>query len=213
VEPAAEGLIYLQDSGSHLVGRLAAGSGLRLDACAAPGGKALLMADAVPAGTVIAAELNPRRRAALLKLAERWGAANLRLLGADGLRPPFARRFEGVLLDAPCSGLGTLARHPDIRWRARADDLRAHAQKQKALLESLARVVAPSGLLVYSVCSAEPEETEEVVSPFLAAHPEFGREEPPRWAQAFAAPGGFLRKEPERHGGDAFFAALLRRGA
>jgi 16S rRNA (cytosine967-C5)-methyltransferase len=212
--PAAlqvEGLLYLQDEGSQLVARLAAGPGLRLDACAAPGGKAFLMADvAGTGGTVVAAEASSRRLAAMRTLALRWGAPNLRLLGADGLRPPLRDTFAAVLLDAPCSGLGTIARNPDIRWRARAGDLRRHAQRQSALLESVATLVEPGGLLVYSVCSAEPEETELVVLPFLESHRAFTLQPPPSWAAAFAS-GPFLRTTPEVHGGDAFFAALLRR--
>jgi 16S rRNA (cytosine967-C5)-methyltransferase len=116
-----------------------------------------------------------------------------------------------VLLDAPCSGLGTIARHPDIRWRARPEDLKRHADKQRALLESLSALVAPKGALVYSVCSAEPEETMDVIEPFLLAHPEFVAEPPPAWADAFVSGDGFARTLPERDGGDAFFAALLRR--
>ncbi len=211
VELLAEGLLYLQDEGSQLVARLAAGPGSRLDACAAPGGKALLMADlAGKAGTVVAAEASTRRLAAMKALAVRWGAANLRLVGADGRRPPFRRGFAAVLIDAPCSGLGTLGRHPDIRWRARAADLKHHAERQRGLLDQLAVLVDPGGLLVYSVCSAEAEETVAVVRPFLAAHPEFHLEPLPSWAAPFAEEG-FARTAPERHGGDAFFAATLRR--
>jgi 16S rRNA (cytosine967-C5)-methyltransferase len=207
----AEGLLYLQDEGSQLVARLAAGPGRRLDACAAPGGKAFLMADvAGAAGTVVAAEASSRRLAAMRALALRWGAPNLRLLAGDGLRPPFRNAFAAVLLDAPCSGLGTIARNPDIRWRARASDVGRHAQKQSALLESVAALVEPGGLLVYSVCSGEPEETEGVLLPFLASHRAFTPEAPPSWAAAFAS-GPFLRTAPERDGGDGFFAGLLRR--
>lgn len=207
----AEGLLYLQDEGSQLVARLAAGPDRRLDACAAPGGKAFLMADLAGAsGTVVAAESSSRRLAAMRVLALRWGAPNLRLLAADGLRPPFRSGFVAVLLDAPCSGLGTIARNPDIRWRVRAADLGRHAERQGALLESVSALVEPGGLLVYSVCSAEPEETEGVLLPFVQDHPAFSLEPPPAWAAAFAS-GPFLRTEPERHGGDAFFAGLLRR--
>lgn len=211
IELLAEGLLYLQDEGSQLVARLAAGPGSRLDACAAPGGKALLMADvAGKAGTVVAAEASPRRLAAMRPLVARWGADNLRLVGADGRRPPFRRGFAAVLIDAPCSGLGTLGRHPDIRWRARAADLKHHAERQRALLKHLAALVEPGGLLVYSVCSAEAEETVAVVQAFLAGHPEFRLEPLLPWAEPFAE-GGFARTAPERHGGDAFFAATLRR--
>ena len=212
IELAEAGLLYLQDEGSQLVARLAAGPGARLDACAAPGGKALLMADlAGDHGIVVAGEASARRLGAMKALAVRWGSDNLRLLAADALHPPFPRVFAAVLLDAPCSGLGTLGRHPDIRWRARALDLPRHALRQRALLDRLAPLLEPGGRLVYSVCSAEPEETVEVVGPFLEAHAEFRLEPLPDWAAPFAE-GGFARTVPERHGGDAFFAATLRRG-
>ena len=208
---AESGVLYLQDEGSQLVARLAAGPGSRLDACAAPGGKALLMADlAAERGFVVAGEASARRLTSLTALATRWGPSNLRIVAADALHPPFRRAFDAVLLDAPCSGLGTLGRHPDIRWRAREADLRRHAERQGALLERLAALVAPRGGLVYSVCSAEPEETLGVVRPFLEAHPEFRLEPLPEWAAPFAG-DGFARTLPERHGGDAFFAATLRR--
>lgn len=212
IELAEEGRLYLQDEGSQLVAHLAAGPGLRLDMCAAPGGKALLMADlAGETGTVVAGEASPRRLAAMTSLAARWGSANLRVVAADALRPPFRRAFAAVLLDAPCSGLGTIGRHPDIRWRARARDLPGHAQRQRAMLDRAASLVAAGGRLVYSVCSAEPEETVEVLLPFLAAHGEFRPEPLPDWAAPFAD-GDFARTVPERHGGDAFFAACLRHG-
>jgi 16S rRNA (cytosine967-C5)-methyltransferase len=209
---AGTGTLYLQDTGSQLVARLCAGPGRRLDACAAPGGKALLMADlAQGEGIVVAAEAQPRRMAALASLARRWAAPNLHLLAADALRPPFRARFSAVLLDAPCSGLGTIARHPDIRWRARPGDLARHAAKQKLLLESVSGHVADGGILVYSVCSDEPEETVEVVRPFLASHPDYRLGPLPDWARGFGGEDGFARTCPERHGGDAFFAALLSR--
>ncbi len=203
------GILYIQDEGSQLVARLAAGPGRRLDACAAPGGKGLLMADlAGTAGTVIAAEVAPKRLRAMATLAGRWGATNLHLVGADGLRPPFRAPFAGVLLDAPCSGLGTLARHPDLKWRAQPKDLPRQAARQRALLESLVRWVAPGGSLVYSVCSSEPEESDEVVAALLADHPELQTLPLPDWARPFAS-GPFARTLPERDGGDAFFAAVL----
>jgi 16S rRNA (cytosine967-C5)-methyltransferase len=208
---AAEGLVYVQDQGSQLVGRLAATEGLVLDACAAPGGKSLLVAD-VGAGRVrvVAAEASRRRVRTLERLRERWGAAEVRVVAADATRPPFRAAFDSVLLDAPCTGLGTLARHPDIRWRLSAADVERHARRQAELLSALAPLVRPGARLVYATCSVEPEENDGVVGPFLAAHPDFAPEPLPGWAGAFAD-GPFVRMEPARDGGDAFFAASLRR--
>jgi 16S rRNA (cytosine967-C5)-methyltransferase len=208
---AAAGVVYVQDAGSQMVAHLAASHGLVLDACAAPGGKALLMADLGGPGTrVIAAEASRRRLATLSRLRSRWGAANVSVLAADALRPPFAAAFDSVLLDAPCSGLGTLARNPDARWRLAPADVERHAARQRALLESVAALVRPGGRLVYATCSIEPEENEGVVAPFLERHPEFASEGLPSWAEPFRA-DGFVRVDPARHPVDAFFAARLRR--
>jgi 16S rRNA (cytosine967-C5)-methyltransferase len=169
------------------------------------------MADLAGArGRVIAADASTKRLAALVRLRTRWGAANVSPLAADALRPPFASAFDAVLLDAPCSGLGTLARNPDIRWRLASEDLARHATRQRALLESVASLVRPGGRLVYATCSVEPEENEDVVGPFLAEHPEFETEGFPPWADPFRA-GDFVRVDPAHHRGDAFFAARLRR--
>jgi 16S rRNA (cytosine967-C5)-methyltransferase len=208
---ADEGLLYVQDMGSQLVARLAAGSGLVLDACAAPGGKALLLADLGSRDAqVVAAEASPRRLRTLARLRARWGAGNVSIVGADARRPPFRGPFDAVLLDAPCSGLGTLARRPDIRWRVRPRDVQRHAARQREMLDALAPLVRPEGILVYSTCSVEDEETVGVVSPFLESHPEFSPEALPDWAEPFRD-GPFVRMAPERHRGDAFFAARLRR--
>jgi 16S rRNA (cytosine967-C5)-methyltransferase len=209
---AERGVLYVQDAASQLVARLAAAEGLVLDACAAPGGKSLLIGDLGDARVrVVAVEVSRRRLATLVRLGSRWGAANVFPVAADASRPPFdAASFDSVLLDAPCSGLGTLARNPDVRWRLAPQDLPRHAARQRALLEAVSPLVRPGGRLVYAVCSGEPEETDEVVRPFLSAHPEFRREELPGWAQAFAE-AGVVRTDPVRDRSDAFYAARVRR--
>ncbi|HVR69765.1 MAG TPA: transcription antitermination factor NusB [Vicinamibacteria bacterium] len=208
---AARNVVYMQDQGSQMVGRLAEGGRRTLDACAAPGGKSMLLADANgPASTVIAAEASPRRAETLAALVRGWGAPGVHVVAADGVRPPLRGTFDTVLIDAPCSGLGTLARHPDIRWRAKPADLPRHAARQGALLRSLAPLVRPGGTLVFATCSPEPEENEGVVEPFLASHVDFALARGPGWADALSD-GPFYRTLPERDGGDAFFAARLAR--
>jgi len=208
---AADGVIYVQDQGSQMAGHLAAQGRRVLDACAAPGGKTTLLADLLGAGgTVVGAEASLPRLERMAGLVARWGATTVRLVGADARRPPFAGLFDSVLLDAPCTGLGTVARHPDIRWRTTERDVVRHALRQRELIGSVAALVAPGGGLVYSVCSGEPEEGEEVVGAFLEGHREFARAPLPAWAAPFAE-AGYARTRPERDGGDAFFVAPLRR--
>ncbi len=209
---AAAGVLYIQDQGSQLVAHLAAGGGLRLDACAAPGSKTTLMADlAGTDGCVVAAELSTRRLETLALTLSRWGCDNVSLLRADALRPPLRPGFHAVLLDAPCSGLGTLGRHPDIRWRVRPEDIPRQAARQRRLLDALAPLVRREGLLVYAVCSAEPEEGKAVVEEFLARRADFAHADLPAWAAPFGAGQGTCATRPEDHGGDAFFAAVLQR--
>jgi 16S rRNA (cytosine967-C5)-methyltransferase len=208
---AAEAVVYVQGQGAQLVAQLAAVPGMVLDACAAPGGKATLMADLVAGrGQVVAAEASLARLPSLAALARRWGCPNLRVVAADARRPPFHRAFDAVLLDAPCSGLGTLGRHPDIRWRTRPEDLQRHGERQRALLASLSPLVREGGRLVYATCSIEPEENEDVLAPFLADQPGFAPAPLPSWAEAFSG-NGIVRTRPERDGGDGFFCAVLER--
>ena len=208
---AADGAVYPQDQGSQLAAHLAAEGSRVLDACAAPGGKTTLLADLLGReATVTGAEASLPRLRRMAGLVARWGGGNVRLVGADARRPPFGRPFDSVLLDAPCTGLGTLARHPDIRWRTNERDLVRHAQRQRELLESVSALVRPGGRLVYSVCSGEPEEGERVVGAFRESHPAFAPAPLPGWAAPFAD-GGYASTRPERDAGDAFFVAALRR--
>jgi 16S rRNA (cytosine967-C5)-methyltransferase len=213
---AAEGVLYVQDQGSQLIAHLAAHGAPEhdaraLDACAAPGGKATLLADLLgPRARIVAGEVSARRLSVLAHLARHWGAQNVRAVGADALQPPFRAPFDAVLLDAPCSGLGTIGRHPDLRWRVQPADIARHTERQRAMLERLAPLVRPGGRLVYAVCSAEREENEDVLEPFLDVHPEFQPGAIPGWADAFRE-GVVLRTLPERDRGDAFFAAPLQR--
>jgi 16S rRNA (cytosine967-C5)-methyltransferase len=203
-------VLYVQDQGSQLVARLAATPGLTLDACAAPGGKAMLMAD-LPKSRVIAAEASRRRLRSMATLCRRWGSTNVAFVRADGTKPPFREGFDAVLLDAPCSGLGTLGRHPDIRWRLRPEDLPRHAARQRSLLEALAPLVRRGGRIVYATCSLEDEETLAVVLEFLDRNGDFHRAGAPGWAEPFQGEDGFVRTQPEREPIDGFFAAVLAR--
>jgi 16S rRNA (cytosine967-C5)-methyltransferase len=182
-----------------------------LDLAAAPGGKALGMAER--AAHVAAADLSPGRLRRVVENAARvgWGA-RVGAVVADARFPPF-RAADTVLLDAPCTGTGTFRRHPDGRWRVTEDDLAALASLQAGLLEAAAPLVQPGGVLVYSTCSLEREENEDRVEAFLAAHPDF-RIDPPTSVPAGVMDGaGRLCVLPQRQGVDGAFAARMRRTA
>jgi 16S rRNA (cytosine967-C5)-methyltransferase len=223
---AAQGLFTTQDEASQLVASIAqaalpASHALRvLDACASPGGKTVALAAAVGASGVVVATDRRRRRIRLL--AETVGAAGLtarvRIAQLDLTAPlPFPAVFDLVLVDAPCSGLGTIRREPEIRWRRTAEDLARFADQQHRMLAHAAAGVRPGGRLVYATCSSEPEENEAVAAAFLADHPEFRAVSardlalPPALAPAIND-AGHLRTYPFAHGLEAFFAAVFQRG-
>jgi 16S rRNA (cytosine967-C5)-methyltransferase len=216
----AEGLFQVQDEAAQLVVPLLGGlgAGLWLDACAGLGGKTTqLAALAGPGAQVVAVEPEARRFELL--------GANLQRLGLSGkvetrsgtiadLAAGDNRKFQGILVDAPCSGLGVIRRHPDIRWNRREVELARYQSGQLALLDQAAALLAPGGVLVYATCSTEPEENEQVVELFLADHQDFrvegGREFLPVAAQEFVGDDSFFRTRPDQ-GVDGFYAARLKR--
>ncbi len=167
-----DGLIYFQDEGSQLVAHLlSARSGDRvLDVCAAPGSKSTLIAALAPQAAIIAGDLYEHRLRTIKEVAMRQGADNVRLLAHDATRelPYSDGTFDRVLVDAPCSGTGTLRRNPEIRWKLQPSDIVELAAKQRRILEKAAAMVRPGGVLLYSTCSVETDENEPVVSDFLS---------------------------------------------
>lgn len=211
-----DGLLSLQDEAEASVpGLLDIGPGNRvLDLCAAPGGKASQMAERVaPGGRIVAVEIQPGRARALREnLVHRLRLPGIDVVIADGRTAPFDQPFDGVLLDAPCTGLGVLRRRADARWRKDPADIPTMAALQGALLDRAAALTRPGGVLVYSVCSLEPEETDRMVASFLERAPAFRLEDArPFLPSGFAAGEPVLRATPHRHGTDGVFAARLRR--
>ena len=216
---AHTGVFLVQDEASQLVGNfMAATAGERiLDACASPGGKTTQMAAALQGeGSIVAADVRGRRVALLDRAVRQSGARNVFVVQANARATvPFRdAAFDAVLLDAPCSGLGTIRRDPDVRWRRAEADLTDLAIGQAEMLWQLARVVRPAGRLVYSTCSSEPEENEAVVEAFLLGHPQFRRVPPARFEKdptlaSLLDPNGDLRTLPYRDGLEAFYAACL----
>jgi 16S rRNA (cytosine967-C5)-methyltransferase len=215
----AEGwLIPMDEAGTLPVLALDPLPGQRvLDACAGGGSKSALIAARVGVnGEVVAMDRSPRAMRRLEVAIRRLGLAAVRpqLADARAAGAEWPGQFPRVLLDAPCTGLGTIRRRPEIRWRRQSEDLLRAATLQRELLEGVAGAVAIGGLLVYSTCSLEPEETDGVVTAFLAAHPEFRLDDPrPALAQAadLVDGQGYLRAWPHRHGTDGFFVAPLCR--
>jgi 16S rRNA (cytosine967-C5)-methyltransferase len=202
-ESFRSGFAWVQDEASQLVpmllGRVL---GPRvLDLCAAPGAKTVQIAEClVSGGFVVASDRNPARLRRLAENVRRLGAASVLPVCCDATRPCLSATFDEVLVDAPCSGTGTLRRHPEIRWRLTEGDLEPLAASQRAMLEAGAARTARGGTLVYSVCSLEEEEGPEVVEAFLRDHPEWRIHE-----------RGALRTSPADGGLDGFFAAAMTR--
>jgi 16S rRNA (cytosine967-C5)-methyltransferase len=181
-----------------------------VDLCAAPGGKAALLAGR--GHEVWAIDVARTRLARLLENRDRLGLSRLHVLIADSTSPPI-RTAGAVLLDAPCSGTGTLARHPDGRWRLRPGDLEVLVDRQRRLLDAAADMVAPDGILVYATCSLEREENEDQVESFLSRRADFvfdGRRDLPE-LDRFLGADGQLYVLPQRDGMDGAYAARLRR--
>ncbi|HWZ43948.1 MAG TPA: 16S rRNA (cytosine(967)-C(5))-methyltransferase RsmB [Candidatus Saccharimonadales bacterium] len=215
------GQIAIQDEGSQLVAALAGQGNHILDCCAAPGGKTAAMADSLPGARIVAVEIHPHRARLLRKMAPQ---ANIQVITADALQLPFGAEFDCVLADVPCSGSGTLARNPEIKWRLTPADLIDLQSRQIAILKAAMKHVAPGGRLVYSTCSLEPEENEQVVEACLQANPDFTMvpmaEELAKLRDAGTLvsmnlngliSGSYFRTLPGVHPCDGFFAAVMAR--
>jgi 16S rRNA (cytosine967-C5)-methyltransferase len=173
-----DGLIYFQDEASQLVAHVVdvRDGDLALDVCAAPGSKSTLMAALAPRATFIAGELYEHRARTIAEFAIQQGATNVRVIIHDATRElPLAASFDCVLVDAPCSGTGTLRQNPEIRWRLNESDIAHLADKQKQILKNAATVLRIGGRLVYSTCSMERDENESVIKDFLERNPNFKR--------------------------------------
>lgn len=208
------GAIMGQSRGSmapaHLLG---AGPDERvLDLCAAPGAKTGQLAAMMEnRGRLLAVERHPGRAAALERTLTRLRIACAEVRVADAAALGGAERFDRVLVDPPCSGLGTLQSRPDIRWRVTPERLRALPDVQLRILRAGAALLRPGGTLVYSVCTISRPESEGVIERFLAAEPQFAVEPVAAAGDDGPDPGPFRQLLPHRDGTDGFFIARLRR--
>lgn len=208
----AEGAFMVQDPAQALVVQYwdVPEGAVVFDACAAPGGKAIAIGRR--AATVLAADRSPARLRRLRTNLRRAGSGHEFALVADAGQPPI-RPLEVVILDAPCLGTGTLARHPEARWRVTGEALGELARQGARLLAALAERVAPGGLLLYATCSLEPEENDAQIDAFLASRPEFRREPVVGMPAELLDARGDLVILPQHHGMDGAYAARLRRAS
>ena len=222
-----EGLCYVEDEAAQLVPLLLdVQAGHRvLDACAAPGGKSTHLAELIgDQGEILAMDRSAKRLHLLQKNVDRLEITSIRPITADwaddlrssrDLAPILEPGFDRILLDVPCSGLGVLRRHPEAKWQKSGQQLLKHQEIQGKILSQASAYLRPGGVLVYSSCSAEPEETTQVISRFCFDHPEFQHERavsflPPE-GQSLTNSEGDLLTLGSIYGMDGFFAARLRK--
>lgn len=215
------GHFFVQDEGAQLISLmlLPLATGKHLDACAGLGGKTMHIADMLCPGTgssVIAVEPNLMRYNLLQENISRAGSADITTTHNTSLADfsnETAATFQSVLIDAPCSGIGVIRNHPDIRWNRQPEDLKRYQKQQIDLLNEAAPLVAPAGVLVYATCSTEEEENEEVIKHFLEQNRNFSVNQPkeiPDKAKKFINQEGFLQMLPDdNHGG--FFACRMQK--
>ena len=219
--PFLDHRVTIQDEASQLLALLVGKGKTILDCCAAPGGKTRIMAEQNPQATIFALDLHPRRAALVRRLV---ALGNVQVIAADARRLPLRGNFERILVDAPCSGTGTLARNPEIKWRLEQSDLQQMQAYQLAIISGAIAHVAPGGRLVYSTCSLEPEENEQVIDKLLAEHSAFHLVSCAQelddlrsrgelvWPDISSLTSGpYLRTLPGVHPSDGFFAAILER--
>jgi 16S rRNA (cytosine967-C5)-methyltransferase len=216
-----EGRVVIQDEASQLVSLLVGEGSNILDCCAAPGGKTRTLAERNPGASILAIELHPHRARMLRKLV---AARNVQVIAADARKLPVTALFDRVLADVPCSGTGTLARNPEIKWRLKLDDLTDLQARQVAILQSAMRCVSSGGRLVYSTCSLEKEENSIVVEKAMSMDHSFRvldcrvelerlrAQGELRWEDIDSLTSGpYMRTIPGVHPCDGFFAVLLQK--
>lgn len=215
-----QGLFQVQGESSQLVTPLLApepGESI-LDACAAPGGKTTHIAEVMHnTGRVVATDVSPKGIEKIRENIARLGLSSIVIVVADAseiLPPSLCGPYDRILIDAPCSGLGAVRSHPEIKWHRTESDIRRLARLQRKILRQMASYLKPSGILVYSTCTLTEEENEAVVEDFLAGHKEFVLEDAAVYLPAQArllVRGGYFVALPHRLNSDGFFAARMRK--
>jgi 16S rRNA (cytosine967-C5)-methyltransferase len=218
-----DGGVEVQDEGSQLLCHLVAPKRgeMVVDFCAGAGGKTLALGALMRStGRLYAFDVSPKRLAGLRPRLTRSGLSNVHPQRIEGAKDNRIKRLAGkidrVLVDAPCSGLGTLRRNPDMKWRQAPEDVAELTKKQSAILAAAARLLKPGGRLVYATCSILEDENRKIAEDFLARHPQFGllhAGELLKRERIALEMGDYLELWPHRHGTDGFFAAAFERSA
>ncbi|MGO0061989.1 16S rRNA (cytosine(967)-C(5))-methyltransferase RsmB [Brevibacillus fluminis] len=218
-----EGQCTIQDESSMLVApALKPLPGQRvLDACAAPGGKTTHIAELMNnVGEIVACDVHAHKQELIRQNAKRLSIEIITPVVADAAALTTAEHgtFDRILLDAPCTGLGVIRRKPDLKWQKNSNDIKQIAKLQAELLECVSKLLAPGGLLVYSTCTIDPEENQQVVERFVAAHPEFELDttlaaDLPEAVRAQAQEKGYVQILPHQFQSDGFFISRLKRKA
>lgn len=213
-----DGLFTIQDESSQLAALLIdpqPGEKV-LDLCAAPGGKTTYLAELMKnSGEVVACDISEKRLRLVRETVGRLGIQIVRTQAVDATqRPDLPADFDRILVDAPCSGIGVLRRHPEGKWWKRPEDVATLSRTQQIILTNAAKLLAPGGMLLYATCSTSTMENEQVLDNFLSTHSDFMIEQLgtvfPHYASLFTDRGCF-RSWPHRHGMDGFFAARIRK--
>lgn len=213
-ELQSQNTIYFQEEGSQMIAAAVdvPNGGSFLDVCAAPGGKTgMIELRNSHAKFVVAGDLHTKRVEFLKENCQKQGATSVNIVQYDATKElPFAdESFDSILLDAPCSGTGTIRHNPEIRYFLQPDDIAELSHKQQLMLQNASKLVKKGGTLVYSTCSLEPEENEVVVNEFLAQNAEFEKLSP-NVPERFITTDGFARTWPDRDSIDGFFVAVVR---
>jgi 16S rRNA (cytosine967-C5)-methyltransferase len=219
-----DGFFTVQDESSMLVApALAVQPGMRvLDACAAPGGKTTHLAELMQnRGEIVASDVHPHKRDLIAQTARRLGIDIIEAIVSDALHLPDKNLgvFDRILLDAPCTGFGVIRRKPDLKWNKTAEDVKEIAALQMELLKQVSKLLAPGGMLVYSTCTIEPEENEQIVRRFVSEHPHFELDRsladdlPEPVKRELDCSSGFVQLLPHYFDSDGFFIARLKRKA
>jgi 16S rRNA (cytosine967-C5)-methyltransferase len=216
-----KGLFQVQDQAAQIVSRLLPVDGVDevLDICSGLGGKATHLAQLMEGrGRVVCLDSSRDRLDKSVENAARLGLKNMTTIEGDALQPAslLNRNFKRIMLDAPCSGLGVISRHPDIKWNRKAEDTERLAAMQKTFINAAATVLEKGGELLYVVCTISREENEEVVKDFLEKNSDIAlvnlKERVPEWCFDLIDEQGFYRTYPQIHKMDGFFAALFKKG-